>query len=1170
MGTREGQELLLGRLSEINERLAGMATAEKLEELLRDIRANQNQSIVPAHGAGGRNGPGQPRKFSFEDPSALEIEYDRPGPMNQRVERLLQDTDSRRSSAPSPRAADLINEDNLKIIRTVKDSVAQGGGLTAEVKALVRELRGEVLGMGREIGRRLDEVETKSSDKTEAATKIEMAKVVEEGLAEMKQHMNNLLREHRRQSAASVASKATTIDYQEVYNAMRAALKDSNANKGRDPELSREDVIRAVREAWEMYKPEIEVQQLGLERDEVLECLKEGLREYATPETSKGATRDEVFTAVIEGLKHFVPPQVDTPATLSRDEILEAVRECLEEFEFPVAPSAISAEITKEDMVEAVKQGLSGLDLPSTTSALVPIQPNNDEIFARLRDIMDFLREEFNAVSVEAKQNVAANGRDTEQVLDATKDGFERLRVDIEGAITRASGVANQEEFMEGLIRTRDDFRDEIAGLISTAAAGSKDALRGEIETLRDTVNSSMVPMAAPVAADNRKVLEALQDGINSLRSEICNRSVTGTTEVLDAIQEGLSDLRSSIDKLGNKPTDLTANDEILDALKSGLNGVRSDIDTLRSESQAVATVENAVVPAEILKHDDIKNLEVLITQLRIKVEAMETQPPEPEPEPEADPLSKGDFAEMEAMLRDIQESVAGMANREPAATDAASREDVQAIETILRNTKCRLDDLTDGEQAVRKDHIDTLETLILETRESLGSLSTQLEGLSSREDIDMVESLVAQVANGFEEMKERHDKQLEDPERLTKTDVDAVEAVCLDVKSVVEQMVKADIAALPTKEDLKKLEEAVKEFRERMDTHASSNEKAFEERQAETVGVGERVTEVKAFLEEFQTTMRDKLTEGVVGLESLEKLLGSLGETVDSTIGADLKEMFETMKSEFEVSRAGVVCAILDTDEKNLQTTYTISGKIDERIDELMTKYDDFQLAMEERAKAGEARDVDMEAAVVGTKAVADELKTLIDTLGSTVTDSLEKMEEASKDVFNRVEELAAKSEEQHSNDKAEHQLTRDQVKETLGVVEGVQGHIVEYQPKILETIKDVLLIVGQHYEHSKSSIATIQEKIEEAKPPEPPMLPPIEKYDDTNVHEKLDKLVDHTHVAGKAFSQLDTLDKVHQQVQKTAADINEFIATQTQRIADDHEDREKTLLVFFFVLVR
>ncbi len=750
-----------------------------------------------------------------------------------------------------------------------------------------------------------------------------------------------------------------------------------------------------MKDAWETYKPEIEVQQLGLERDEVLECLKEGLRAYAPrEERPQAATREEVFKAVVEGLKHFVPPRVEVPAALSREEVLGAVRECLEEFEFPVAPSAIGAEITKEDMVDAVKQGLNGLDLPRSDTALVP-QVNNDEVVMRLHEIMEFMRREFRAVSEEAKQNVAASGRDTEQVLDATKDGFDKLRTDMEDCIKQAAKDANNPEaFMEGLIRTLDVFREEIEGLIAQASSGPREMLQGEIEALRDTVNSSLVPMTVP-SGDNRKILEALQEGLGTLRTEINNRPIAGTTEVLDALQEGLDDLRVCIERIGNKPTDLTANDEILDALKSGLSGVRSDIDGLRDQSRAVATIENSMVPAEILKHDDIKNLEVLITQLRIKLEAMEAAPTQPEPEPE--PVAKDNTAEIEEMLRNIQESLADMSNWEPAATDAASREDVEAIENILRNAKARIDDLIDGEQAVRKDHVDVLETLVLEAKESLSSLAAQVDGLSSREDIKMVESLIAQVANGFEEVKERHDKQLEDPHRITKADLDEIQAQCLNIKSTIDEMVKADIAALPTSGDVKSLETLVKELKDRTEEQAQTNAKAFEERQVETVGVGERVTEVKTFLQELQTTVKDKLAEGVAGLEALEKILTSLGETIDSnsvTFGTDLKEMFETVKVEFEESRAGVVGAKLDTDEKLQQSTDTIGAKIDERIDELVSKYDDFQIVMDERAKAGEMRDTDLELAMVGTKAVAEEMKCLIDTLGSTVTDSLEKME--------------------------------------------------------------------------------------------------------------------------------------------------------------------------------
>jgi hypothetical protein len=1358
MGTREGQDLLLVRLTELSERLSGMATAGKVDELRRAVESSrQERSVVAAAAGGGRGGNGGDTRnhaLSFDDDDEdrrlreLDHNYQSAGPMTQRVERLLHDNakEPRRSSAP---AATVVNDEVIKVIKTVKDSVAQGGGLTAEVKALVRELRGEVLGMGREIGRRLDEIAAKSANRSESATKEEMTKVVEEGLNEMKQHINHLIKEHRRQSAATAqaAAKVNAVDYHEIYNAMRAALKDSQAQKPATQELNREDVIEAVKEAWENYKPEIEIQQIGLERDEILACLQEGLQANRNSLQGEWATRDEVFEAVVEGLRHFTPPRVETEASLSRDEILEAVRECLEEFEFPAQENivtegiredvldavkeglhhaaegkitreevldavqeglhesggvggiskedmldavhvalesyefptcqgarvgemlkdevveavreglagfegqmssalvpaggsgitkedvmdavhhslrefdfpfpetattarAVGADISRDDIVDAIREGLRDLDLPhlSSSQALIPSSGGNDaDIVARLQDIMEFMRDEFKAVSDEAKQNVAANGRDTEQVLDATKDGFEKLRADMETYVDRASGEAGQEEFLSNLIRTLDGFRDEVAQLVAKSSDGSREVIRTEIESLREAVNSSLVPMphAAVGSGSHKEVLDALNDGLTGLRSEINSRPIAGVNEILDALQEGLGDLRGSIDRLQNKPVDLTANDEILDALKSGLDSVRSEIDVLREENKndkALTTFDNpatAMIPADMAKHEDIKNLEVLITQLRIKVEAMETPPMAAS---SVDGVAKEDLAEMEETLRTLQDAVASvsdtvagmsvsvlsvsdavtgvsesvlgvsakieqMASPEArASTDPSTREDVQAIETILRNTKARLDDLIDGEQAVRKEHIDVLETLILETRESLSGLSSHLDSVSRKEDITMVESLVTQVVGSFDEMKERHEKALEDPEKVTKTDVEAVEAVCLDVKALVEQVVKADLAALPSKEDLSKLESLLKEYKEKIDSSAESQSKDLELRQLETVGVGERVTEVKTFLEEFQGVVKEKLDQGATGIDAMNKVLDSLGETINknATISDDLKDMFLIMKDEFEESKAGVVGAKLDSDEKFQQTTDTIVTKLDERIGELIAKYDDFQLVMEDRAVKGEARDAEMEAAMLGSKAITEELKSLIDTLGTAVTESMEKMEEASKTVFTRVEDLLVKSDENHSDGKAEHQLTRDHVKEAVHIVEGLQGHVVEYQPQILDSIKDVLLLVGQHYEHTKTATSdlaqSITKKIEEAKP-EPLLLQDIPKYDDTGLHEKLDKLVDHTTEAGKALAQLETLDMVHKQVVQTAAEISAFLAAQTQRIEEDHEDREKTL---------
>ncbi|KAL0940793.1 uncharacterized protein CTRU02_203556 [Colletotrichum truncatum] len=1242
MGTKEGHDLLLARLTDVAEKLAGVAPASKVDELIQLVKDRSDNNVAVSQGNNG-NGSGnenRPRMAGFDDyenSSVFDFDPGYASQLTHRSERAACNEPDSRSATMPTNASGLVSDELLKIIRSVKDSVAQGGGLTAEVKALVRELRGEVLGMGREIGRKLDEVNTQIVPSESSETNDQMSRIIHEGLDQMKEQMDEVLREHRRQSTNSVSSRASVVDYQEIYNAMRAALRDSQASQAKAPELSREDVIDAIKDAWENYKPEVEHQDLGLGQEEILEYLKEGLQEYVKQDPHPvGASREEVFQAVVEGLKHFVPPRVDTPASLSRDEILDAVRECLEEFEFPVAPSAFNSELTREDMLHAVKEGLGEYELP-TAGSLVPHQIKNDEIVARLQEITDYMRSEFRTASEVAKQSIATSSRNSEQLLGMTKDGLDKLRNDMQEYMSHLStNASGNDEITQTLLGTLDTFRDDMTLLVDRVSSDSRSTIENHFESLRDTVNSSMVPVTPQI--NQKEIIEAVRDGVDSVRAEL-RRPFAGVTEILDALHDGLADLRISIDKVSNRPTDLTANDEILDALRSGLDSVRSDIDGLREQhgqnDRALTTMnDGAVVPADALKQDDIKNLEVLITQLRIKIEAIEPSSLESASKEDLmrmegllhslqesaskddmlrledmlrlvqesvskddssrieevllstqDSVSKEDLARLEEALHDIQETVKpkGSGTSNPASNEAASKEDVQAIETILRNTKGRLDDLIDSEQAVRKEHLDSLENIILETRETINLITTQMDSLSRKDDVTTVESLVTQVAAGFEEMKENAAKQLEDPERVTKTDVDAVEAVCLDIKNVFDQMLKTDLATLATKEDLKRTETALEELRApveglkapldelktplqelkspleelkaQLDALNESHAKGSEERQAEIVGVSERISEVKTFLEEFQGLFKSRLGDGVTGIETLAKLLEGVSTTVErnSSIGQELKDLTDTMKMEFEESKAGVVGAKLESDEKFQQTTEALSAKIDEKVTELMVKYDEFQVALEDRTRTGEARDADTAAAVLGTKAVAEDLKSLVDTLGSAVTDSMEKMEEASKTVFNKVEDLMSRSEENHTEGKAEHQQTRDHLKQALEAVEGLQGHVGEVQPQILEAVKNISLIVGQHYDYAKASTTDIQQLIEEAKPPEHALLPPPEKYyDDTVLLEKLDKLTEYAMIPVEKYDDAPVQEKLDKIVEHALVPIEKYDDTITQEKLD------------------
>ncbi|KAH7040390.1 uncharacterized protein B0I36DRAFT_426848 [Microdochium trichocladiopsis] len=1180
MGTRDGQDSLMGRLTELAERLTGMASVAKVEELIRQLQSNQDKAMIPAAGGrGGGGGGGTPRNRN--------LSFDEGDDDESRARDLgLTQTSSHGPLQMTARSPDVLNDEVLRVIRSVKDSVAQGGGMTAEVKALVRELRGEVLGMGRDIARKLEEVDVAASGKSEPVSKTQVSRIVDEGLDQMKAHMNQLLREHRR---ASAASSKSAIDYEEIYNAMSAAITETRPRRDSETELTREDVVQAVRDAWETYKPEIQIEQIGLERDEVLACLKEGLATYAPAEkSSDAATRDDVYEAVARGLESFEPPQIDAPASLSKEEIVEAVRECLEEFEFPVASSGTTNDLTREDMLDAVQQGLSAFDFPSNHNAMVPHSGGDSAIIERLQDIMRFMQEEFRAVSEEAKQNVAANGRDTEQVLDATRDGMDQLRNHMESYVDRVSGMAGQEQIMANLVHNLDNFRDDLSVLVGRSADASTDALKQEIESLRDAVNSALVPHV-PQVPDNREALETIREGIERVRQELL-RPHAGTTDILDALHEGFSDLRATIERIGDKPADLTANDEILDALKAGLGDVRTEIDSLRDNGndRALATIEpvtsNAMIPMDILKQDDIKNLEVMMTQLQTKVDAMDGQAQSGAGEGTV----KVDLTDVEDLLRDVQGKVSSMAtseieetlrklqvsiagmedtianlpakdgSREVAVTttettedpveektekkevdstdgvkplvnpdDVATKEDVQAIETILRNTKARIEDAIDGEQAVRKDHVDAIEALVLEAKDTLSSVVAELEAVTRKDDLVSLESLVTQINVSFDEMKERAEKSLEDPEKVTKTDMEAIETSILNLKAMVEHISGADLAALPTKDDLKTVENMITEMKDSAATAAEASSKALVAKDAELDTVGERVLEVKSFLEEFKSLINDKLESGVVGVEALGKVLEGMSEamTANGSVGNDLKEMLELMKTEFEETKSGVIGAKMDTDEKFQQTTDTLSAKIDEKIGELVTKYDEFQLVLDDRATAGEARDLEMDAAVSGTKVIAEELKTLVDTLGTAVTESLEKMELASQTVFEKTELLYSKTDENHIDNKTEHQTTRDQVQVAISGIEELQGNIGEVQPQILESVKEILVMVGQNFENTKLSIVDIQQKIEDNKP-EPLMLPPPpEKYDDTEVVTRLDKLIEAKYDDTEVHAKLDTL---------------------------------------------
>ncbi|KAL8717135.1 MAG: hypothetical protein Q9225_005601 [Loekoesia sp. 1 TL-2023] len=1283
MATKEGQERATASITELLERPRIMesdpAFAKKLEEILKILNEREgSQALVRQRNRTVSNHNGAPLVLDYDDPRSLA-----------RISR-----EATPVACQTNKVSSLITEDMQKMLQKMSGSIKEGGGMTAEIKAIVRDLRGEVLGMGREIGRKLDQAEsTRKADHKEEAHgpgRDEIAQIVQDGLEELRSHMEEILREKRRQSSSSTISR-NTVDSQEVYTAVRNALSEipfqELALQKQDPGIRREEILDAVREAWETNKPEIELQNFGLERDEILQCLKEGLQEYRPVEQTKeigGVSYDEVLDAVHEGLQHFKPPPVEAEPGITREEILSTVRECLDSFDFPsssVGPMR-EPEITREDVIDAVKEGLSTQqpeieinrdDLfeavrAGLEGARTPMGGVGEQVLEKMQDLADGMRAEF-------KQYSAANGGDTEQVLDALKDGLEVLRANIETYVDRAADVTGKDEIIDTVKDGLEHLRIDLEGSIANAPRSSGDTNNGELldamekefEHLRQTIATSLLrsgdnssdkdeildvlreeiselkstihrtgasnePTEAVQAmkeefdhlrgtlatamvhsgssADKDDMLEAIREGFESVRADVERRQdrpesvISNTGELIDALNDGLDGLRADVEKMFDRPQDMDMSTiyEIRDTLKEGLINVRSDIDRLlvagMEQGELSSRRGGEVVVAdgehehtERLRRDDIENLEVMITQLRMKVEAFDNMPPpppppQPVPQPTENTLLKVDLDGIEATLKELQASVAHVAQREQIQReDTATKDDTEAIETLLRNTKARIDEVlsSEGEGLARTSHVESLEATMLETRDAFHDLSSRIgPQAASKEDLGLLEALLKEVRAGLEEMREKATP-AEDGERVQKMDIEALEALCMDMKTQLSEMPLPDVETLPTKAEIEDIGGLIKDFTAKVEEEADLTAQAFEARKIEHGGIADKIEDVKGFLDHVREELKSEIQGNYSSVQDIYKTLENITETivsVDAT--ASVQELTEAVNREFERLHGTAEDAKLESEQKHESllekhgehknaVIVELASKIDTRFDELMTKYDDAQLAAEEKQKAFSVREAEQVEAVNVTKTIAEDLRLLMDTLGSTMTESCDRLGEDSKTVFNRVDELGTKLEELLAMDSAnQHQSTRAEISKALTGVEGVQVHLNEYNPKILEAVKDVLSIVGQHYEQAKTSTEEIKTSVRDipsaiplpaitaplASPPPPIEMPAPEKYDDTELQAKLDRLVQHAEEVPKVESPMALLEQIKEQVAAQASDFSDFVAAQQAKIAENADN--------------
>lgn len=1353
MATREGQDAIWSTLESVKSQAPVrretapsssqpmvdpimMAKLEDILVIMRDLRQQSNSKALIRS-----TGP-ETAKSSSNTEDYLD---------NGVVSRSKVANEDRNSTS----ASNFVNDEMMKLMKSIKQSLAQSGGLTNEVKILVRDLRGEVLGMGREIARKMEQtsVEKKGSAESPVATPEEISSIVHSGLAELKESMHQIVESSRQRSAKANRS---SVEAEAVLLAVRSAIADIPRPREapeRDAAGERAELILAVREAWEDCKPEIALEHFGLERDEILETLKEGLKSYQPQQiTAKdaGATYDEVVAAVAQGLSNFKLPQVPPTDGVIRDEVVAAVRECFDEFQWPDLPESSSRnlELTRADVLDAVREGLAGQDNASNETVADAIRDgfaqqqmtskefvadairdslahqepvakeiefNRDDLFDAIKAclegeqnplggmgerVIEAMHEFLGSMKTEFQQYSAASGKDTEQVLDALKDGLEDLRGDIESYVDRASDVTGKDEIIDtvkaGFAVMQVDLEKGFASRTNMATNTPEllDAMEKEFQHLRDTISKSMshgsdfstredildairdlsddrqsalssnsedivrlvkeelehmrVTLAATLlksgaSLDRDEVLETIREGIESSRSapKDGNESIlSNTSELLDAFQDGVDGIRADIQKLTDRPHDLGGSYEILDSLKAGIEEVRADIQRLQEKQNENPESESSR-GQEMIVHDqnrittEIEALKVMITQLRIKVESLDNMESHSGPtemrmhkddmdelygaihhvedvvtrsKSTSSPEIKEDLDGIFTAIRQVDENVSKI--RETGAPDvtmpenAASKDDTDAIETLLRNVKAQLDEVfsTGPESVAKTGDIVGLEDLLRDIKVSVDESADRVAESSGKEDFTMIELLLKDVQAQVEDVKAKVDTLDGTDFSSSKEEVEVVQALCIDIKGQIAAMKLPDIEAIPSKDDIVDVRNDLKAFREQLEADNGLTAQAFEARKIEHGGLATKIDDVKGILSDLRDELMTKIEGSADGIVELNKVLGTQHDDISKyATAASLEELSDMIKAELDKHMAQHSNSKAEMEERDAtlfskhdETGTVLKAIIDEKFTELITKYDDGQLFNEAKLNALEDRDSIHAEATSSTKAAVDDLKLVMETVGLTMTETCDRVSADSKTVFEAVEESKAKLDDLHTTNASEHGATRDEVAKTLMTVTRLESTVGENQPALLAVIREVLGVVNQHYEHSQQQTESFAKATEEIKsgvdsipaaiPPLLPALPaapssPIiapeairqEKYDDSEVHDKLDTLLSHATLAKEMFAGIENhhqdtrealtsmskLDEIHQQVMSTAAEIAGMVTAQARLMGEHHASK-------------
>ncbi|KAF4552488.1 Hypothetical protein D9617_10g074700 [Elsinoe fawcettii] len=1031
MVTKEGQERLLSTLSELMDKSSKMSgdAMTKVNDLADFIKDKQRNQALNANSA-----------------NALV-----------------------RSTSPAEIPPDL-----KTLLGKIKDSVTSNGGMTAEIKALIRELRGEILGMGRELGRQLDQVSTNAtSPRSSEDSAKEMQRVVNQSVQDLRDHMEHLIQESTRQSSALVQARGESSS-EEVYAVVKHALAEHPPATA-SPDFDKEEILTAVRTACENFKPEIELQQYGLEREEILEVLKEGLAEYRT-DSGDAVAKQEVFDAMQEALKsvQLPSPLLDTHAI--KADMLASIRECLEEFRAnPEAANPLDdgatrelindairtgleehsdktqrvMEISRDDLFDAVKAGLDG--------SSIPFGGFGEQVLQQLHELVDGMKVEF-------KQYSAANGRDTEQVLDAVKDGLEVLRGQIEVYVDRAQDVTGKDEIIEVFRTGLDNLRLDVQGMVADGPSQDKSGLmeyiKSEFEHLHAAIGDEPLDRSRDLMGDKSDILAAIE----GMRSEVGTRGLGSDIggDSLDSVKEEIAHLRDTLAPLLIKVGAAADKDEMLATIKEAIAELPSQPGGINTEVLEAIRGEFENLQSTVSRSSSNRaDMEEMLDTIRLGLDDLRSHVDKKTENPEKhilngeilDALNEGldnlrsdvnknlekpvDMTVTYEILDTLKEGLAGLrADMDKLSVRGRGASPVGDAIVLADSSVSR--DMPEGAAAaattpaegLKRDDLEKVEVLLAQLQIKVEAMDKNIQDMPapmpaeaagegmSREQLAGLEDMIKDVQTAVADVAARERAEVENA--ATKADTDAIETLLRNTKSQIDELQIPGVDALATKEQTDAVEAVARVAKDAIDALATKVEENIATK-ADVAVVEVLASDVKAAL--------DELKEKTAGLSEEE-------------------EAKRLVKSDIDV--LGVICTEIKdkVSDMTLPDVETLPDKAD--VEQLQGLINDLREGQE---KFREQYDKDIG---VTAQAFDDRRKDTEEIVGS-VTAIKSLLEEFSQQATDREEKDDG---------------IFDELKDSLAAV----AEKVEINPTIAEDVKALVETVKTEFEKATASLDAIK----------------------------------------------------------------------------------------------